>query len=209
MPFPATPSSLKLGMRSRESTEHDAFADSRVAPEVRRIATELLPTFYEQLKHIAQRARARLGGNYTLQTTALVHEAYLRLRQSGSFADETHFLRAAALAMHHALINHAAARLTDKRGGRQAHVPLSAAETLGVDTDEGLMMLNEALRRLAAEMPRLADVVECRFFGGYGEEDTAKALGLSLRTVQRDWLKARAWLFRELGGLGESKTEGR
>ncbi len=183
------------------SREDDPFAGSTAGPEVRRIAAELLPTFYDQLKQIAQRARARVGGHYTLQTTALVHEAYLRLRQSGGFTNETHFLRAAALAMHHALINHAAARLTGKRGGGQPHVPLSAAETFGADTDEGLILLNEALRRLAIESPRLADVVECRFFGGYGEEDTARALGLSLRTVQRDWLKARAWLFRELGGM--------
>src|ERR1700722_19881034 len=102
------------------------FADrSRAPEEVRRIAAELLPTFYEQLKHIAQRARARLGGNYTLQTTALVHEAYLRLRQSGGFADETHFLRAAALAMRHGLLNHPAPQLTDKRGGGELHVTLS------------------------------------------------------------------------------------
>jgi RNA polymerase sigma factor (TIGR02999 family) len=168
---------------------------------VRRIAAELLPTFYEQLKHIAQSARARWGGSCTLQTTALVHEAYLRLRRSGGFVDEGHFLRASALAMHHALINHAAARLTAKRGGREQHVSLTAAETFSVDTDEGLVLLHEALGRLATEMPRLAEVVECRFFGGYGEEDTARALGLSLRTVQRDWLKARAWLFRELGGM--------
>ena len=173
----------------------------RLRWEVRRIAAELLPTFYDQLKHIAQRARGRLGGHYTLQTTALVHEAYLRLRQTGGFTDENHFLRAAALAMRHALINHAAARLTDKRGGGEPHLALSTAESLGVDTDEGLIMLHQALQRLATEMPRLADVIECRFFGGYGEEDTARALGLSLRTVQRDWLKARAWLFRELGGL--------
>jgi RNA polymerase sigma factor (TIGR02999 family) len=178
----------------------EPFGYSTVPPEARRIAAQLLPTFYDQLKHIAQRARSRLGGNHTLQTTALVHEAYLRLRQSSGFADEAHFLRAAALAMRHALINHAAARLADKRGGGETHLTLSSAETLGVDTDEGLVTLNEALQRLAIEMPRLADVVECRFFGGYGEEDTARALGLSLRTVQRDWLKARAWLFRELGG---------
>jgi DNA-directed RNA polymerase specialized sigma24 family protein len=69
-----------------------------------------------------------------------------------------------------------------------------------VDSDEGLLALNEALERLSAQIPRLADVIECRFFGGYGEEDTARALGLSVRTVQRDWLKARAWLYRELGG---------
>jgi RNA polymerase sigma factor (TIGR02999 family) len=200
-------------MSPEESQLTEPFAASSASPEVRRIAAELLPTFYDQLKQMAQRARARLGGNYTLQTTALVHEAYLRLRKSGGFTDETHFLRAAALAMRHALINHAAARLTDKRGGGQPHLTLSNAESLahgssglahqglGVDTDEGLMLLHEALQRLATEMPRLAEVVECRFFGGYGEEDTARALGLSLRTVQRDWLKARAWLFRELGGM--------
>ena len=189
-----------------ESSVAEPFVASSAPPEVRRIAAELLPTFYDQLKQMAQRARARLGGNHTLQTTALVHEAYLRLRKSGGFTDETHFLRAAALAMRHALINHATARLTDKRGGGQQHLTLSNAESLAhpgleVDTDEGLMLLHEALQRLAIEMPRLADVVECRFFGGYGEEDTARALGMSLRTVQRDWLKARAWLFRELGGM--------
>lgn len=174
---------------------------SRTAsPEIRMIAAELLPAFYDQLKHIAQRARSRLGGNQTLQTTALVHEAYLRLRNSAQFADENHFLRAAALAMRHALINYATARVAEKRGGGQLHLTLSSAEAISVDSDESLLALNEALERLAAEIPRLADVIECRFFGGYGEEDTARALGLSLRTVQRDWLKARAWLYRELAG---------
>jgi RNA polymerase sigma factor (TIGR02999 family) len=174
---------------------------SRTAsPQIRMIAAELLPAFYDQLKQIAQRARSRLGGNQTLQTTALVHEAYLRLRHSAKFADENHFLRAAALAMRHALINYATARVAEKRGGGLLHLTLSSAETISVDSDESLLALNEALERLAAEIPRLADVIECRFFGGYGEEDTARALGLSLRTVQRDWLKARAWLYRELGG---------
>ena len=176
------------------------LASRTASPEARLIAAELLPAFYDQLKHIAQRARSRLGGNQTLQTTALVHEAYLRLRHSGKFTDETHFLRAAALAMRHALINYAAARVAEKRGGGQIHLTLSSAEAVGVDSDEGLLALNEALERLSAQIPRLADVIECRFFGGYGEEDTARALGLSLRTVQRDWLKARAWLYRELGG---------
>jgi RNA polymerase sigma factor (TIGR02999 family) len=181
--------------------ENEPLGRSTASPEIRLIAAELLPAFYDQLKHIAQRARSRMGGNHTLQTTALVHEAYLRLRHSPSFADETHFLRAAALAMRHALINYAAARVTEKRGGGQLHLTLSNAEAVGVNTDEGLLALNDALERLASEVPRLADVIECRFFGGYGEEDTARALGLSLRTVQRDWLKARAWLYRELGGV--------
>jgi RNA polymerase sigma factor (TIGR02999 family) len=173
---------------------------STTSADVRRIALELLPAFYDQLRHIAHRSRARLGGGHTLQTTALVHEAYLRLGQSRGFVDETHFLRAAALAMRHALINYAQARLADKRGGGGQHVTLSNIADLSVDTDEGMVALHEAMVRLASESPRLADVVECRFFGGYGEEDTARVLGISLRTVQRDWLKARAWLYRELGG---------
>jgi DNA-directed RNA polymerase specialized sigma24 family protein len=71
---------------------------------------------------------------------------------------------------------------------------------MSIDSDEDMLALNEAMERLAVDMPRLADVVECRFFGGYSEEETARVLGMALRTVQRDWLKARAWLFRELGG---------
>jgi RNA polymerase sigma factor (TIGR02999 family) len=173
---------------------------STAAPEVRRIAAELLPAFYQQLRRIAQRTRARMGAGHTLQTTALVHEAYLRLGQARSFADETHFLRAAALAMRHALINYAQARVAEKRGGGAQQVTLSHIDEFSVDSDEGMLALDEAMEKLTREMPRLADVVECRFFGGYGEEDTARALGVSLRTVQRDWLKARAWLFRELGG---------
>jgi RNA polymerase sigma factor (TIGR02999 family) len=190
-------------MGEEASLSQDAMErleSSTASADVRRIAAELLPAFYEQLRRIAHRSRARLGGGHTMQTTALVHEAYLRLGQSRSFADETHFLRAAALAMRHALINYAQSRVADKRGGGGQHVTLSNVADFSVETDEGLLALHEAMVRLAIEDPRLADVVECRFFGGYGEEDTARALGTSLRTVQRDWLKARAWLFRELGG---------
>lgn len=173
------------------------LADCGAPPEVRLTAAELLPPFYRQVKRIARRERNRFGP-VTLQTTELAHEAYLRMRGSHGYADEAHFLRAAALAMRHALINHAAERLAEKRGGGAPHVTLSPAVDLGIETDEGLLSLNEALQRLAGTTPRLAQVVECRFFAGYGEEDTAAALGVSLRTVQRDWLKARAWLFREL-----------
>jgi RNA polymerase sigma factor (TIGR02999 family) len=169
-----------------------ARVDASSAPaEVRRLAVELLPGFYSQLRQIARRTRARLGGGLTM---------HLRLGQSRGFVDETHFLRASALAMRHALINHAEARLAGKRGGGRQHVTLSHVADLSIESDEGLLALHEAMERLAAEMPRLADVVECRFFGGYSEEETARALSMSLRTVQRDWLKARAWLFRELGG---------
>lgn len=178
----------------------DDFATTTASPEVRRIAAALLPDFYAQVKRMARRERARVGGGDTLQTTALAHEAWMRLRDSRGFVDEAHLLRAAALAMRHALINHAQAQRAAKRGSGAVHVTLSHAETLAVDSDEGLLELNDALHRLAQVTPRLADVVECRFFAGYGEEETAAALGVSLRTAQRDWLKARAWLYRELGG---------
>src|ERR1700730_12789984 len=121
------------------------LASRTASPQARLMSAELLPAFYDQLKHIAQRARSRLGGYQTLQTTALVHEAYLRLRHSGRFTDETHFLRAAALAMRHALINYAAARVAEKRGGGQLHLTLSSAEAIGAATDERLVGLNEAL----------------------------------------------------------------
>jgi RNA polymerase sigma factor (TIGR02999 family) len=177
---------------------------SAVVPEVRRIATVLLPVFYDELKHIAHKARARLGGSHTLQTTALVHEAFLRLGPSRGFVDETHFLRAAALAMRHALINYAEARVAEKRGGGGIHLTLSHAIDFAVQTDEGLLALNSAVEQLSLREPRLADIVECRFFAGYSEEDTARVLGMSLRTVQRDWFKARTWLYREIVGTPPS-----
>ena len=183
--------------------EFDAATSS---PEVRQLAAQLFPVLYADVKRLAGMLRARGPGNATLQTTALVHEAYLRLRSAPGFNDEAHFLRAAALAMRHALINHAAQRSAVKRGAGAQHVTLSGAADLSVDSDEGLLALEEALQRLARNAPRLADVVECRFFAGYGEEETARALGVSLRTAQRDWLKARAWLFRELGGASQIES---
>src|ERR1700734_1175951 len=108
---------------------------STASVEVRRIAAELLPAFYQQLRRIAQRTRARMGAGHTMQTTALVHEAYLRLGQTRSFVDEIHFLRASALAMRHALINYAQSRIADKRGGGGVHVTLSQIGDLSIDTD--------------------------------------------------------------------------
>lgn len=132
---------------------------SSASVDVRRIAAELLPAFYQQLRRIAQRTRARYGAGHTLQTTALVHEAYLRLGQSRSFVDETHFLSAAALAMRHALINYAQSRVADKRGGGGQHVTLSNIGDLSIETDEGILALDEAMQRLSTEMPRLAATV--------------------------------------------------
>lgn len=182
----------------------DGPAYGAVSPEVRALADELLPTFYAELKRLAQRERARAGTGLTLQTTALVHEAYLKLRGAKGWKDDTHFLRAAALAMRHALVNHAKARLAAKRGGGAQHLPssdeLPAALEASAEPDESLLALNQALERLAETSPRLARVVECRFFAGYDERETARTLELSERTVRRDWTLARAWLHRELAG---------
>ncbi len=174
--------------------------DESLPPAVRRLADELLPLFYADLKRLARRERARAGAGGTLHTTALVHEAYLKLRETRSWNDESHFFRAAALAMRHALINHAEARRAAKRGGGVPHLSLDQALEIGVASDEALLALDEALHRLARQSARLAQVVECRFFAGFDESETARALGLSGRTVRRDWTLARAWLYRELSG---------
>jgi RNA polymerase sigma factor (TIGR02999 family) len=159
----------------------------------------LVPVLYQDLRRLARRARWQVSAGSTLQTTALVHEAYLRLSRSAGFQDRQHFMRSAAIAMRQILINLARDALAVKRGAGATDVALDDAPELPAASAESLLEVGEALQRLAALSPRLAQVVECRFFGGYSEEETAAALGLSDRTVRRDWLKARAWLLDELG----------
>ena len=181
--------------------------DAIGAPEeVRQSATQLLPLLYTDLKRLAKGERRRLHAGETLQTTALIHEAYLKLQQSGEFNDRPHFMRAAALAMRHILINHARDRIAVKRGGTAVRLPLELAVDVAMPSDEELLELNDALQRLSVLSPRLAQVVECRYFAGYDDEETAKALQLTDRTVRRDWVKARAWLSRELRRDRESPT---
>jgi RNA polymerase sigma factor (TIGR02999 family) len=172
--------------------------DSTLPAEVRRLADRLLPMFYADLKRVAHHERSRVAGGMTLGTTALVHEAYLKLRGVDGWNDDAHFIRAAALAMRHALVDHAIAQLTAKRGEGAEHVPLTESLDLMEASDEMLVALDEALAQLATQSLRLAQVVECRYFAGYDEVATAKALGISERTVRRDWKLARAWLLREL-----------
>ena len=189
----------------------DTFVDSgdMGAPaEIKQTAAQLLPLFYEDVRRVARRERRRLGAGETLQTTALIHEAYLKLHKSGSFNDQAHFLRSAALAMRHSLINYARDRVAAKRGSGAAMVSLDEATEVSASGDEDLLEVNEALGRLAALSPRLAQVVECRFFAGYGDKETAQALGLTDRTVRRDWIKARAWLRRELATAGRESVLG-
>ena len=123
---------------------------------------------------------------------------------SPAFNDKSHFLRTAALVMRQVLVNYARASLAAKRGGDATHVPLEFADSaaltgIRVESDETLIAVHEALGRLTELSPRLSQVVECRFFAGYSEQETAEALGMNERTVRRDWAKARAWLRKELG----------
>jgi RNA polymerase sigma factor (TIGR02999 family) len=176
--------------------------DETLPPEVRALANELTPLFYDDLRRMAHRERARVGAGATLQTTALVNEAYLKLRGTRGWNTDAHFLRAAALAMRHALVNDAVAKLAHKRGHGVASLPMTDGLEIPIEDDATIVALNEALERLARESLRLAQVVECRYFAGYDDAETATALGISERTVRRDWTLARAWLHRELALAG-------
>lgn len=140
------------------------------------------------------------GRNGTLSTTALVNEAYLKLVEQSSVAwsDRAHFLALASLVMRHVLVDRARERIALKRGGVRHRIDLDDEE-IAVDAEpEVVLQLNDAMDRLAAFEPRLAQVVECRFFGGLTEKETADALDVTVRTVQRDWVKARVLLRRAL-----------
>jgi RNA polymerase sigma factor (TIGR02999 family) len=157
----------------------------------------LVPVLWNDLRRVARRERRRVQAGHTLQTTALVGESWLKLRRREDFVDDEHFLRAAAIAMRCVLIDHARARLSEKRGSGRVDSLTDDIEPFW-ESDERLLDLDEALRRLHVKNSRLVDVVELRFFGGYTEIQTAKILGVADRTVRRDWIKARAWLYREM-----------
>jgi RNA polymerase sigma factor (TIGR02999 family) len=160
----------------------------------------LVPLVYEELRVIAHRQLAAMGRIGTLQTTALVHEAYLKLvdQSRAKLNDRAHFLAVASIAMRHVLVDRAKARAALKRGGDQRRITLDEEEIAVDDQPEALLQLHEALNQLAVLQPRLARVVECRFFGGLSEEEIAQALDITVRTVQRDWVKARMLLRRAL-----------
>lgn len=171
------------------------------APGPNDAATRLLvEALYDDLQRVARRERRRAGGGAeTLRTTALVHEAFLKLSRQDVFRDRAHFLATASLAMRQVLVSHARARLAGKRGSGEAALPLEAAEGVLSESDERVVALDEALEKLEASHPRLARVVECRYFAGLSEPETAAALGVTDRTVQRDWAKAKALLYEALG----------
>jgi RNA polymerase sigma factor (TIGR02999 family) len=164
--------------------------------------SRLVPLVYDDLRRIARKSLRRSSGARTIDTTGLVHEAYLKLvdQTRARYRDRSHFFAVAARAMRQILVDEARRRTAGKRGGGVTPVSLEEERHGGVPSDaDWLLSLEEALQSLARLDPRLPRIVECRFFAGLSEEETADALGVSTRTVQRDWMRAKAWLREEMG----------
>ncbi|HEY2854275.1 MAG TPA: ECF-type sigma factor [Gemmatimonadaceae bacterium] len=161
---------------------------------------QILPLVYHELRRVARRELA-VRPNDSLSTTALVHELYLKFARAerADWRNRAHFLSVAAVAMRHILVDRARRRAAEKRGGPQRRVTLEEDLVAANDHAESLLELHEALEHLARIDERLARVVECRFFGGMTEQETAEALGIGVRTVRRDWIKARGLLYHALG----------
>ena len=163
-------------------------------------ADRLTPLVYAELKHLARARMRRERQDHTLQTTALVHEAYLKLirQRDTDWQSRAHFFAVAAKLMRRILVDHARAHLRQKRGGASPPLPLDEALVFSPEYSEELVRLHEALERLAELDPRQGRIVELRFFGGLTVEDTAQLLGVSAKTVKRDWSVAKSWLHAEL-----------
>jgi RNA polymerase sigma factor (TIGR02999 family) len=172
---------------------------------------QIVPLVYHELRRRAHRELA-IRPSDTLFTTALVHELYLKFSRTrgANWRNRAHFLRAAAVAMRHILVDRARRRMADKRGGAERIVTLDDANIAAESQAESILELHDALDALAVVEQRLARVVECRFFGGMSEKETADALCITERTVRRDWVKARALLYRslmgEVGQTGEAQA---
>lgn len=165
----------------------------------RQAAAALLPLVYDELRMLAAARMTGEKSGHTFDATALVHEAYLRLTGLRTYESKSHFLRAASEAMRRILVDNARARLADKRGGRRIRVPLEEIAR-GAESPEGLLDLDDALARFAAEEPKKAELVVLRFYGGQTTAEAAAALGISVPTAERWWAFARVWLFAELDG---------
>ena len=165
---------------------------------------ELYPLVYNELHRLARRYMSRERKGHTLQTTALINEAYVRLvdQKNVQWANRSHFFAISAQIMRRILIDHARRHAYAKRGGGAQQVSLEEAANVGPDQGRELMLLDEALKSLAEMDPRRSQVVELRYFGGLNNEEIAGVLHVSENTVTRDWNMARAWLYQQLSGSG-------
>lgn len=172
-------------------------------------AEKLVPLVYMELKRLARAYMRRERPDHTLQTTALVHEAYLRLvrQEDVRWQGRSHFFGIAARVMRRILIDHARGHLRQKRGGVVVVVPLDEALVFSPDHSQELLRLDEALDRLAKLDARQSHIVELRFFGGLSVEETAECLGISQKTVKRDWAVAKAWLHAEVRGQNGNQSQ--
>ncbi len=161
-------------------------------------AGRLVPLVYDELRKLAAARMADERSGHTLDATALVHEAWLRLGGDRSFESKSHFLRSAAEAMRRILVDHARARRADKRGGDLRRVPSDDAQVATPERDSDLIDLDEALNRLAQEDPLGAQIVDLHHFAGLGYEEIAETLQITIYLVRQKWAYARAWLKREL-----------
>jgi RNA polymerase sigma factor (TIGR02999 family) len=177
---------------------------TRVLAEIRRGHHDnldpLLPIVYAELQRLAQRQLRGERGDHTLQTSDLVHEAYLKLDALGhiQWKNRAHFFAIAVQAMRRVLVDHAVRRQAAKRGGKRRRVPLDEAMMISDAQSDDVLAVHDALFELEAIGERLARIVECRYFAGLSIEATAEALEISTATVKRDWIMARAWLHRKL-----------
>lgn len=168
----------------------------------RRDVDALMSAIYADLRRLAESQLRSERQDHTLQPTALVHEAYLRLvsQHSTDWKDRAHFFAIAARVIRRILVDHARQKQAHKRGGGQQRVALDPAEFAEPGTDPDLVALDEALETLAGIDPRQAQIVEMRFFGGLTVEEIAECLGIGRRSVDREWAAARAWLYLQLAG---------
>ena len=189
-----------------------AEASNNSAPEPIRPADELLPEVYAELRRLATALSVKLQPGQTLQPTALVHEAYLRLvrNQDPGWEGRRHFFGAAAQAMREILIEQARKKDTLKRGGGSRRVELAEGLALIAPPADDVLALDEAVKLLQAEKPHLAEIVMLRYYTGLSVEETAGVVGRSVRSVVRDWRFARAWLAGRLGtgAPGREKADG-
>ncbi len=168
----------------------------RLASGDARAAEDLAPSLYADLRRIAHGQRSRWRGEATLQTTALLHEAWLKVARARgqSWTDREHFFAVCTRAMRQILINHAQARVAAKRGGGVLPAPIEGVADMSTRDAELVLAVQEAIDGLRSKSERLADIVEHRVYGGFSVEETADVLGVSTRTVKREWQRARIWL---------------
>ncbi|MCU0237945.1 MAG: sigma-70 family RNA polymerase sigma factor [Pyrinomonadaceae bacterium] len=161
---------------------------------------QLMPLVYDELRLIAKRFMSRQKTDHTLQTTELIHEAYLKLaeKNENSWQNRSHFFGVAAQAMRHILVDYARAKQSQKRGGVQFQITLEDNALVSNDNSSQILALNEALENLSKLDQRKVKVVEMKFFGGLTMEEIAEVLSISPETAKRDWKFARTWLLREL-----------